>query len=332
MALRLTARGHQVAVLTLPDEPNSARWLVRRGRRKLFRLASVQQSDDLGYPVFRSIDPREGMTVVRERFPLDIVIANVARGSSAQRFTRAVLASSDGLPSIAWLRDVEGIELFDLDPPAVTGVFANADHLAKDARRRGLDVVVIPSVVDLAAYRTATSRHRVLFVNPVAAKGVSRAWALAEGRPDIPFTFRRGWPLSAVDEAALVQRAAGLANVELRPVCHIPHELYADARVLLASHPSEGRPRVVLEAQVNGIPVLGADSPGVREAVGPGGLLIPFDAPDADWFEALSRLWDDAATYERLAEAARLHSLRPEVDPDTICDRFEQVVARLVKC
>lgn len=332
MAQRLTPRGHDVAVLTPPDEPNSIRWLLRRARRKLFRFPSVQEDDRFGYPVFRSIDPKEGMAVVRERFSPDVVVATVAHGSSAQRFTRAVLAVSDGLPTVAWLRDVEGIELFDSDPPAVSGVLANADHLAEDARRRGLDVLVIPSVVELAAYRTPTSRRRVLFINPVPAKGVSRAWALAESRPDIPFTFRRGWPLSAADEAALVRRAAGLPNVELRPVCRVPRELYAQARLLLAPHPSEGRPRVVLEAQVNGIPVLGTDSPGVREAVGPGGLLVPFDAPDADWLEALSLLWDDAETYERLAEAARLHSLRPEVDPDTICDRFEEVVARLVKC
>ena len=74
-----------------------------------------------------------------------------------------------------------------------------------------------------------------------------------------------------------------------------------------------------------------ADSPGAREVVGPGGLLVPFDVPQADWLEALSTLWDDVATYGALAEAARLHSLRPEVDPDAICDRFVAVVTPLMR-
>jgi glycosyltransferase involved in cell wall biosynthesis len=271
------------------------------------------------------------MSVARECFSPDVVVENIARGVSAQRFSRAVFASADGLPSVAWLRDAGGIDLFDSDPPAVAAVLANADHLAEDAFRRGLDVLVIPSVDDLAAYRTATRRRRVLFINPVPEKGVAKAWALVEDRPDIPFTFLRSWPLSASDETALVERAASHSNLELRPACHVPGEIYSDARILLAPYPSEGRPRVVLEAQINGIPVLGADSPGVREAVGPGGLLVPFEASDARWREALSSMWDNTVTYERLAHAATQHSLRPAVDPDTICDRFLTVVGSLVE-
>ena len=212
--------------LVPPSEPNSAGWLFRRGRRKLLRLPSVERRDDLGYPVFRAIDARRACPRLVQRFSPDLVVANVAREGSAKIHAARRSSASSGLPSVAWLRDVEGIELFDSDQPRLPVCWRTPNTWPRTRCRRGLDVVVVPSVVDLDAYRTTTTRRRVLFINPVAAKGVDRGWILAEDRPDIPFTFRRGWPLSAVDDAAASCDVwLYSANVELLPACRLPREL-----------------------------------------------------------------------------------------------------------
>jgi glycosyltransferase involved in cell wall biosynthesis len=86
----------------------------------------------------------------------------------------------------------------------------------------------------------------------------------------------------------------------------------------------------VAEAQANGIPVVASRYPGLVEAVGPGGVLVDPDAPDADWIEAVGRLWDDAGHYERLVEAALRHAARPEIDPEVVTSRFEKALVALI--
>jgi glycosyltransferase involved in cell wall biosynthesis len=107
-------------------------------------------------------------------------------------------------------------------------------------------------------------------------------------------------------------------------------QIYADARVLFAPY-EDSRPRVVAEAQANGLPVLGARVPGLVEAIGPGGVLVDFDAPAEAWAEALASLWDDPAEYQRVSEAARAHSQRHDMRPDLLAQQFEEEMERVVQ-
>ncbi len=109
-----------------------------------------------------------------------------------------------------------------------------------------------------------------------------------------------------------------------------PGAVYADARVLLAPFLLDGRPRVVLEAQANGIPVLASDLPALRETVGEDGQFVGADAPALEWAAALGELIDDPIRYRRASDAARAHAHREEVDPDVIVSRFERALADLV--
>ena len=81
--------------------------------------------------------------------------------------------------------------------------------------------------------------------------------------------------------------------------------------------------RVAAEAMINGIPALVSDRGALPETVGDGGIVLPLPTwmqqdgrrvPEADevapWFEAVTRLWDDAAEYQRVATAARTRAHR----------------------
>ena len=144
------------------------------------------------------------------------------------------------------------------------------------------------------------------------------------------FAFVEWWTLDDEARAALEGRLATMPNVVLRPATTDPGRVYADARVLLAPFLLDGRPRVVLEAQANGIPVLASDLPALRETVGTGGRFVAADAPAAEWAAALGELIDDPDDYRRECEAARAYAGRDEVDPDVIVGRFETALAELV--
>jgi glycosyltransferase involved in cell wall biosynthesis len=96
---------------------------------------------------------------------------------------------------------------------------------------------------------------------------------------------------------------AGLSNVEFRRTTDNPANVYRDARLLLAPHLEDQRPRVVLEALANGIPVLVSDRPGLVDAARGVGVVVPSLDVDA-WAEALSAAWREP-NYSDLVEKAR---------------------------
>ena len=95
-------------------------------------------------------------------------------------------------------------------------------------------------------------------------------------------------------------------------------------------HRVDNRPRVILEAQDNGIPVVASDYPGLVESVGAGGTIVPDVDAAAPWVTAIGALWDDPDAYAATAAAASEHARRDEVNPDRIVERFEALVAATV--
>jgi glycosyltransferase involved in cell wall biosynthesis len=168
-------------------------------------------------------------------------------------------------------------------------------------------------------------------VNPLPSRGLDIAEALAACRPDLRFAFQISWPLRRRDRRALRRRLQGGANVELRPHQPDVRQVYDDARVLLLPYRHDNRPRVIAEAQWNGIPVLASDLPSHRDAVGRGGVLVSLDAPVEEWARALTSIWDHPITYERLCAEAVAQSHRVDQDPEHLTAEFEAVTEGVVQ-
>jgi glycosyltransferase involved in cell wall biosynthesis len=209
-------------------------------------------------------------------------------------------------------------------------VLANSRFTAERARRElSVEAHVLPPLVRPDVYRVSGPGDRVVFVNPHPDKGVEIAFALAERRPDIPFLFVESWPLREDVRQAQLARAACLPNVEWSEQVGDMRSVYARARILLVpSLWEEAWGRIATEAQVSGIPVLASARGGLPESVGPGGLLVDPEASLDEWAGALSRMWDDRATYARLSKAALEHARRPEIQPAAVVMPFRQLVAR----
>ena len=101
-------------------------------------------------------------------------------------------------------------------------------------------------------------------------------------------------------------------------------DLYGDARVLLVPYRMDSRPRVILEAQANAIPVLtGGDVPALVEATGPGGLSVPLESVAA-WVEVIRSLWIDREAYDQ-SHGKRSGPRRPgRSRPNQVTAAFEE--------
>jgi glycosyltransferase involved in cell wall biosynthesis len=322
LALRMARRGHEVAVLTTLLRPRSARSRLFRAGRELRRRPVVSEDTELGYPRFRALRPGEGIRVATEHWGPDLVVAG-GGGENTLDHSEAVLGGAGAAGRALYVRDVASVPLAQRWRERGALVLANAERLAEMV---GPGVPVIPSIIEPDDYRVSTSRRVVLFVNPTPDRGLDTAWAVAAARPSVPFVFQQAWPMTAEQREELVTRAGSTPNVTFRDATDDPAVLYGDARVLLAPYVVPNRPRVIHEAGLAGIPTIATGAGGLVEATGRGGRLVDPGAGTAEWAAALDELWADEGAYEEAAAAARVHAARPEMDPEHLSARFEELV------
>jgi glycosyltransferase involved in cell wall biosynthesis len=223
-------------------------------------------------------------------------------------------------------------------------------EFARDHYRRtlGLECVALPGCLDWDRVLCPEVRPRyATFVNPQPDKGVfwfaRLAHELNRLRPDIPLLVVEGrggtdW-LSATG-----LDLGGLTNLHRMANTPDPRHFYAVSRaVLMPSLWRESFGRVAAEALVNGIPVLASNRGALPETLRGAGLLfdiparytpesrqVPSAAEVRPWVDALVRLWDDPAFYERTSRRCReaAAAYRPERLGPAYEAFFRQVAGR----
>jgi glycosyltransferase involved in cell wall biosynthesis len=268
---------------------------------------------DLGYPVHRAARPLAALPRLLASWRPDAALVQLGR---IMPLAAQLIAAE--VPTLVYLHNLEQASWGGplLRHPRLGYVTNSAFMAAQLEPLLGRRPTAIPPLIDPERYRTVPEGRCVTFVNPLPVKGLAVALGLAAARPDIPFELVESWPLRRAEEARLAAALPRLPNVTLTRRLPDMRPVYGRSRLLLApSRWIESWGRVASEAQISGLPVLASSSGGLPEAVGPGGILLPPDAPLAEWQAALSRLWDQPATYRRLAAAARRHAARPAIQP-----------------
>jgi glycosyltransferase involved in cell wall biosynthesis len=337
LAGQLALRGHDVLFLVDDDRPApGARWAyghlsdlsVRLAGRSLGSAVSALRDSIGGRTSSTVIDgqthhacalPQNALArELRDFGPDVVVVSSVERWAWRQISARC---ASAGTPTILYVREMDTLGHLDTGSMP-TVLVANARSLAQRLRSSGFTCSFIPSVVATTTTQTSSERRVALSINPVVAKGGDLFWEIAARLPQIPFVIQESWPLSDRDLHDVEARVASSPNVEFRRRAPAGPGLYRDARVLLVPYRVDSRPRVILEAQANGIPVVVGDVAGLVEAVGDGGVVVPLESVD-EWVAAVQRMWEDQSMYEALSAAALAHSGRAEVDPVAITSDFE---------
>ena len=104
--------------------------------------------------------------------------------------------------------------------------------------------------------------------------------------------------------------------------------VYGETAVLLApSQWEEAFGRVILEAQVSGIPVVSSRRGGIPELLERGGTLLAATDPPEAWAAAVEAILADPAYHSAMSEAARANAARADFDAGAITDRFLEIAA-----
>lgn len=266
--------------------------------------------------------PQNALGLQIDAFRPDVIVGNSLERLAWRRVHRT--CKQRGIPTVLYIREVDSLDHF-VHGEVPDLLIANAESLQVALQEDGFDAAFIPSVIDMSVTLTTSTRQVALAINPIASKGVDIVWRIAKSAPEIPIVIQESWPLDGDDLDEIERCSEALENVEFRRAVPPGPILYGDTRVLLVPYRVDSRPRVITEAQANGIPVLAADVPALQEAIGDGGGVVPLDDIEA-WVAELRSLWADQNRYERLGASALAHSKRPEINPEAVAASFERLV------
>lgn len=295
----------------------SATWLRKFPGRRTRPI----DTDDTDTTVLLSPAPENALPEIAVTFRPDIVV-----GSSIARPTwRSIQATCETLhtPTALYLR--EAVAVGHLKPvdrhPFIRDdlLLANSRTLVKAAERVGARAHFVPSVVDLEPASVESTRERILLINPRQEHGVDLVEVLAKRFRTVEFVLQESWTLTPEEKNHVNSILSRHPNVIFRPRTDDRREVFRDAAMVLAPHHMDNRPRSILEALSNGIPVIASDLPGLRESVGPGGIIAN---TTNEWITAMNRLWSDQSYYLSVQNQALAFANRDEVQPQHIVETF----------
>lgn len=290
LAVRLTKIGNAVTVV-------ANRGPLRDLPKLLLKRATWRQN----YRILRVKDERKTAQRILESNPTSLAIYNVLR--AAEYATRS---SDIARRQLFYIRDAEDSSLSTLYSDLNTRFIANSNFIAHHvSTKTGRQPFIYHPFIELSSYKTSTTRNHVTFINPVREKGVEIAIDLASQCREIDFLFIEGWPLAKDQRAALENRISQNTNIKFTERISDPRKIFSTTKILIVpSRCQEAFGRVVLEAQISGIPVIATDIGGLPEAVGDGGFLIAPNASIEAWVNALRQIVSNPSTYTELSAKA----------------------------
>ncbi len=286
----------------------------------------LSKDDELGYPVYRADDPAIVLGTVAALQSADATVLHMD-----QSLALAYASELANLATVFYLRDVQfGSEAWRLQRAPRAAFVANSFFCAQRAHLElGLDCEVIYPLVQREKYEVQSIGKHIIFVNPVPKKGVEIALNLASLRPQIPFVFVEGWPVSNAQRDFYRNRALKLPNVTWCKRTSDMREIYSTARILLVpSVWEESFGRVVVESQMSGIPSIVSRRGGLPESVLDGGIIVDKVGDISQWLAAIDRLWYDDSLYDAYSMAARLQSQRSQLTAQEILNKFKNLVCQ----
>lgn len=305
LCIRLARRGERPAVVCRPHQA----------------VAAEPPPDGLPYTILRVADPIDTALEMLAERPRAIIIRAPDPAERAAQLAGAIEAK---------LHIYFESGFFSRDFPSPRNVrnlryAANSPFLARVGEAMlAAEVALVPPVIEPEHYRCMPTGDAILFVNPIAMKGVHVATAIARRMPHRRFVFAKSWP----DHPNHAHYEPSLPNIEWAPTTGDMRPLFERTKLLLVpSVWEESSARTIGEAQVSGIPCVSSDRGGLRESVGPGGVALSLADPIARWCETIERVFTDRAHFAALREGARAHAARPDYQPAAVVDKFLEFVS-----
>jgi len=257
----------------------------------------------------------------------DILVMNSLRCVDLERLAR--LGSRASAEVVWYLRETSSLRHAARIDHVVDRVIANSRPLAEEySVITGSSCAYVPSVIDVSGLDRPSEDGCVLLVNATPVFGLREAFEIARALPHRRVVLQESWPIEPGQVATLLAEAEHLPNVEFRH--RVARErVFEDAAVLIAPYASEvvglSRPRVALEAQALGIPLVAYDVPGLASVAASRELLVPVGSDVSEW---VARIEAVAADAPRFAEVARRFAASELIDDRSLVEQFESVIGQ----
>lgn len=181
-------------------------------------------------------------------------------------------------------------------------------HAAFGAVKAVPYIVVRPPALEVPKH--LNSPHgEVTMVNLTDNKNPELFYSLAQSRPDLRFRAVRGG--YDVDKQLIKE----MPNVRIQDFSPDVDRVLGGASVVVIPSKYESYSRVAVEAMARGIPVIGADTPGLRECLGDDLPTVPIECT-GDWLSRLGGILDDHSYWS--GQASRRYEKLYEQTPEDL--------------
>ena len=312
---------------------------VLKRLRKILGLPYIDEitvvvDEKLGFPCWRVIPDRFSHDHRQTEFfaqRLRDYEPDVVLGQRSATYPMLQYSASKGYITLCFLRDIQGIGECNYLKLTAHGInfIANSPYLASlvNLISRCEPGVILP-FINVKDYRVDRRRRNyITFVNLVPEKGLDVATEVARQLPQENFLFvKGGWGAYDGIQDSSLEKVYRLSNVEIWEKQEDMRNVYAATDILIVpSQWAETFGRVIIEAQVNSIPVVAANIGGIPYTLGKGGILVdPIDNPQA-YVESIKKLRAENL-YTELSELAFQNSERQVFNAQYQVKKFVQLV------
>ena len=323
LCLLLKNIGHDVAVLS-GLKPNGMLGLWSRSKLKILPNKGWVLDRVPGYEIYRTWYVPSVLDDVVRRVKPDIVVLQ----SSDSDILSSVLQLS--IPIIHYFHIIPLQDSMTV-PVRVGHVTNSLFCQERILERYNIPSKVIRPIIQPEHYKIEVSRVEITAFGMSSDKGADVVLELAARLPNLPFRVFANQYSASAKNLSYFQRAALLPNVTITKPIRSGGKIYQRTRVVLTpSRWEETWGRIATEAHVNEIPVLASARGGLPEAVGVGGLCLPFGSPIEAWVDALSEMFSDETAYNRYQAGARVQRENLLLSPNRIRDDFVRVAEGVV--
>jgi glycosyltransferase involved in cell wall biosynthesis len=202
------------------------------------------------------------------------------------------------------------------------------------ARVPAAKIVIIPNAIDPASFEPSPVPRQDPRPYPIGFVGrldpIKRVPDLVEAAALLGDLVHLHVFGDGPDRAAIEREIAGSGAAErvtLHGMVDGPAVAMRQIGCLVLASVSEGMPMVVIEAMAAGVPVVGADVPGIGELIvdGENGVLVPASVRPRELAEGVRRVAEDRGLRERIV--ARAGSwVRERFTWDRVVERYREVL------
>lgn len=198
---------------------------------------------------------------------------------------------------------------FSLLYKQASAIMSISEYVAGAVQRfYGRDSTIVRPLVDRNEYLVdARTKKYVTMVRGDPVKGADFFVEIAKRLPEVSFAI-------AGDTAPYIDDAIRAApNMMAFGQKEDMRDVYSQTSIYLAPTIwAEPFGRTLVEAMMNGIPVIGSDRGAVPEVLGDSGIVLPLDVDQ--WVSTITKLLEDETFYGDVSDKCRIRAQAPEFD------------------